>query len=107
MRIPMSAEIFSGIVRWPVFLLAYKVYCLYFTVSDFALCCFSLVNMSSYLYQFSTALSIAKDFKGKDGALFRKIKKDKYMYSAVTECYESLKYILQILVVGNLEKRQR
>lgn len=50
MRIPMSAEIFSGIVRWPVFLLAYKVYCLYFTVSDFALCCFSLVNMSSYLY---------------------------------------------------------
>ncbi|KAM3732281.1 hypothetical protein ACB098_11G048200 [Castanea mollissima] len=78
MRIPMSAEIFSGIVRWPVFLLAYK---------------------------FSTALSIAKDFKGKDGTLFQKIKKDKYMYSAVTECYESLKYILQILVVGNLEKR--
>ncbi|KAJ7948849.1 Callose synthase-like protein [Quillaja saponaria] len=78
MTIPMSSELFSGMVRWPVFLLANK---------------------------FSTALSIARDFRGKNEVLFRKIKKDKYMYWAVKECYESLKYILEILVVGNLEKR--
>ncbi|KAF7836581.1 putative callose synthase 8 [Senna tora] len=78
MMMPMSSELFSGRVRWPVFLLANK---------------------------FSTALSIAKDFEGKDEILFKKIKKDKYMYYAVKECYESLKYVLEILVVGHLEKR--
>lgn len=78
MTMPMSSELFSGIVRWPVFLLANK---------------------------FSTALSIAKDFVGKDEILVRKIKKDEYMYCAVKECYESLKYILEILVVGDLEKK--
>ncbi|CAK7351703.1 unnamed protein product [Dovyalis caffra] len=78
MTIPMSSELFSGMVRWPIFLLANK---------------------------FSTALSIARDFVGKDEILFRKIKKDKYMNCAVKECYESLKYVLEILIVGNLEKR--
>ncbi|XP_021910821.1 putative callose synthase 8, partial [Carica papaya] len=78
MTIPMSSELFSGMVRWPIFLLANK---------------------------FSTALSIARDFEGKDEVLFRKIRKDEYMYNAVKECYESLKYILDILVVGNQEKR--
>ncbi|KAK9269020.1 hypothetical protein L1049_000788 [Liquidambar formosana] len=78
MTIPTSSDLFSGIVRWPVFLLANK---------------------------FSTALSIARDFIGKDEILFKKIKKDEYMYCAVKECYESLKYILEILVVGDLEKR--
>ncbi|KAJ0102053.1 hypothetical protein Patl1_05004 [Pistacia atlantica] len=78
MTIPMSSELFTGIIRWPIFLLANK---------------------------FSTAVSIARDFVGKDEILFRKIRKDKYMYCAVNECYESLKYILDILVVGELEKR--
>ncbi|KAL3576497.1 hypothetical protein D5086_021780 [Populus alba] len=78
MTIPMSSELFSGMVRWPIFLLANK---------------------------FSTALSIARDFVGKDEILFRKIKKDKYMYCAVKECYESLKYVLEMLIVGDLEKR--
>ncbi|XP_050220253.1 putative callose synthase 8 isoform X2 [Mercurialis annua] len=78
MSIPMSSELFSGMVRWPIFLLANK---------------------------FSTALSIARDFVGKDEILLWKIKKDKYMYSAVKECYESLKYVLEILIVGDLEKR--
>ncbi|KAJ8755066.1 hypothetical protein K2173_016646 [Erythroxylum novogranatense] len=78
MVIPLSPELFSGMVRWPIFLLANK---------------------------FSTALSIARDFVGKGDSLFKKIKKDKYMYSAVKECYESLKDILEILVVGDQEKR--
>ncbi|KAG6607954.1 putative callose synthase 8, partial [Cucurbita argyrosperma subsp. sororia] len=78
MTMPVSSELFSGIVRWPVFLLANK---------------------------FTTALSIAKEFVGKDANLIKKIKKDEYMSSAVKECYESLKYILEILIVGDLEKR--
>ncbi|RID63686.1 hypothetical protein BRARA_E02670 [Brassica rapa] len=78
MTMPMSSEVLSGIIRWPIFLLANK---------------------------FSTALSIAKDFKEKDEALYRRIRRDEYMYYAVKECYESLKYILQILVVGDLEKK--
>lgn len=48
---------------------------------------------------------MARDFVGKDETLLKKIRKDKYMYSAVKECYESLKYILDILVVGDVEKR--
>lgn len=44
---------------------------------------------------------------GKDDIVFRKIKKDKYMYCAVKECYESLKYVLEMLIVGDLEKRYR
>ncbi|KAM7498543.1 hypothetical protein LguiA_022957 [Lonicera macranthoides] len=78
MKIPLSSELLTGLVRWPVFLLANK---------------------------FSTAISIARDFVGKDAKLFRKIKKDDYMFFAVKECYESLKYILEILVVGDLERR--
>lgn len=38
---------------------------------------------------------MAKDFKGKDDdELFRKVKNDEYMYSAVTECYETLRDIM-------------
>ncbi|CAI9088922.1 OLC1v1023382C1 [Oldenlandia corymbosa var. corymbosa] len=78
MKMPLSSELFSGQVRWPVFLLANKL---------------------------STALSIAKDFQGKDVDILRKIKRDEYMYLVVMECYSSLKYILDILVVGDLERR--
>ncbi|KAH7844337.1 hypothetical protein Vadar_026931 [Vaccinium darrowii] len=78
MKIPVTSELFSGVVRWPVFLLANK---------------------------FSTALSIASNFVGKDENLYRQIRKDNDMYCAVKECYESLKYILEMLVVGDLERR--
>ncbi|GMH24888.1 hypothetical protein Nepgr_026731 [Nepenthes gracilis] len=78
MIMPLSSEIFSGRVRWPVFLLANK---------------------------FSTALSISRDFVGKDEDLLSQIMKDTLMYCAVKECYDSLKYILEILVVGETEKR--
>ncbi|OVA03950.1 Glycosyl transferase [Macleaya cordata] len=77
MTIPMSLELDSVPVHWPVFLLSTK---------------------------FSTALSMARDYVGEDENLFRKIEKDNYMYCAVKECYESLKYILNLLVVGELEK---
>lgn len=42
---------------------------------------------------------MAKDFKGKDDDdLFRKIKSDEYMYSAVLECYETLKDLIYALL---------
>ncbi|KOM42654.1 hypothetical protein LR48_Vigan05g025800 [Vigna angularis] len=78
MMMPVSSELFSSKVRWPVFLLANK---------------------------FSTALTIAKDFEGKEEILVKKITKDKYMFYAVRECYQSLKYVLEILVEGSMEKR--
>ncbi|XP_068662809.1 putative callose synthase 8 [Aristolochia californica] len=78
MIMPLPSELGSEFICWPVFLLANK---------------------------FSTAMDIAKDFVGKDEHLYRKIKKDSYMQYAVRECYESLKNILGILVVGDMEKR--
>ncbi|CAN6446403.1 unnamed protein product [Victoria cruziana] len=53
----------------------------------------------------STAVDIAKDFMGTDRDLYRTIKKDVYMLSAVKECYDSLKHIVNLLVVGDREKR--
>ncbi|KAF8408909.1 hypothetical protein HHK36_004979 [Tetracentron sinense] len=78
MTIPVSSELSSDLVHCPIFLLGSK---------------------------FSTALSIARDFVGKDENLFKKIKKDDHMYCAVKECYESLQHILGVLVVGDLERR--
>lgn len=38
---------------------------------------------------------MAKDYKKEDDAdLFKKIRNDGYMYSAVVECYETLKEII-------------
>ena len=43
---------------------------------------------------------MAKDFKGKDDkGLFKKIKNDDYMWSAVIECYQTLVDILEGLLV--------
>ncbi|XP_057461872.1 callose synthase 7-like isoform X2 [Actinidia eriantha] len=65
--VPYSSSLVS-VVQWPPFLLASKI---------------------------PIALDMAKDFKGKDDTeLFKKIKADEYMCSAVIECYETLKKIL-------------
>lgn len=58
-----------------------------------------------FFLQFSTALSIARDFSGKYESLLKRVRKDKYMYMVVVECYELLKHILDILVVGDTERR--
>lgn len=43
---------------------------------------------------------MAKDFKEKEDAdLFRKIKNDDFMYTAVIECYETLKQVLTALLL--------
>ncbi|KAF3333291.1 putative callose synthase 8 [Carex littledalei] len=77
MTMPLSTDLTSGPVRWPLFLLATK---------------------------FSTAVDMAAEFKGKCGRFYQKIMKDDYMFCAVTECYISLKYISKFLIIGELEK---
>lgn len=48
-----------------------------------------------YKLKIPIALDMAKGFKGKDDAeLFKKINTDDYMYSAIVECYQTLKGIL-------------
>ncbi|XP_068345773.1 callose synthase 7-like [Pyrus communis] len=69
--VPYSSEDVN-VVQWPPFLLASKI---------------------------PIALDMAKDFTGKaDDDLFRKIKSDDYMYSAVIECYETLRDIISGLL---------
>nr|WJO13371.1 callose synthase 7 [Lilium hybrid cultivar] len=63
-----------SIVQWPPFLLASKI---------------------------PIALDMAKDFRGKEDAdLFKKIKYDDYMWSAVIECYETFRDILYSLLAN-------
>ncbi|GJY84562.1 callose synthase 7 [Tanacetum coccineum] len=51
------------------------------------------------------ALDMAKGFKGKDDAdLFKKINNDDYMYSAIIECYQTLKAILYGLLEDEGDK---
>lgn len=50
-------------------------------------------------------MSIARDFSGKYESLLKRVRKDKYMYMVVVECYELLKHVLDILVVGDTERR--
>ena len=48
---------------------------------------------------------MAKDFKGKDDDdLFRKIRSDEYMYSAVIECYETLRDIVYGLLEDDADR---
>ncbi|XP_059663341.1 putative callose synthase 6 [Cornus florida] len=76
--VPYSSSEVS-VVQWPPFLLASKI---------------------------PIALDMAKDFKGKDDAdLFKKIKSDDYMHSAVIECYETLKKILSGLLEDEGDRR--
>lgn len=48
---------------------------------------------------------MAAEFRSKDSDLWRRICADEYMKCAVIECYESFKHVLNVLVVGETEKR--
>ncbi|XP_030462869.1 callose synthase 7 isoform X2 [Syzygium oleosum] len=68
------------VVQWPPFLLASKI---------------------------PIALDMAKDFKGKDkedAELFKKIRYDPYMHSAVIECYETLRDIIYGLLEDEADR---
>ncbi|XP_044504191.1 callose synthase 7-like [Mangifera indica] len=75
--VPYSSSNIS-VVQWPPFLLASKI---------------------------PIALDMAKDFKGREDAdLFKKIKSDGYMLSAVIECYETLKDIMYGLLEDETDR---
>lgn len=56
-------------------------------------------------FQIPIALDMAAQFRSKDADLWKRICADEYMKCAVIECYESFKHVLNILVVGENEKR--
>ena len=56
--------------------------------------------------QIPVALDMAKDIRRKDDAyLFKKVRNDRYMRSAVEECYETLRMILFNLLVEEEDKK--
>lgn len=55
--------------------------------------------------QIPIALDMAAQFRSKDADLWKRICADEYMKCAVIECYESLKRVLDVLVIGENEKR--
>lgn len=54
--------------------------------------------------QIPIAVSMAKDSFGKGQELEKRLSRDKYMNSAVQECYTSFRNIINVLVLGEREK---
>ncbi|XP_014500928.1 callose synthase 2 [Vigna radiata var. radiata] len=77
MLVPYSADRSLNLIQWPPFLLASKI---------------------------PIAVSMAKDSFGKGQELEKRMLRDKYMKSAVEECYASFKSIINFLVLGDREK---
>ncbi|KAK3446271.1 hypothetical protein EUGRSUZ_A02008 [Eucalyptus grandis] len=83
-----SSSIDVSVVQWPPFLLASKASCHY-----------------SFIQKIPIALDMAKDFKGKkDNDLFKRIKNDPDMHSAVIECYETLRDIIYDLLENEADR---
>ncbi|CAN6459739.1 unnamed protein product [Victoria cruziana] len=78
MLVPYSSDPSLKLIQWPPFLLASKI---------------------------PIALDMAVHFRSRDADLWKRISADEYMKCAVIECYESFKYTLNLLVVGDNEKR--
>ncbi|KAJ7945245.1 Callose synthase [Quillaja saponaria] len=76
--VPYSSDPSLKIIQWPPFLLASKI---------------------------PIALDMAAQFRSRDSDLWKRICADEYMKCAVIECYESVKHVLNALVVGETEKR--
>ncbi|GAB2216631.1 hypothetical protein Droror1_Dr00024407 [Drosera rotundifolia] len=75
---PNSSDPDLGVIRWPPFLLASKI---------------------------PIAVDMAKDCQKKDHELKKRLNDDKFMFSAVIECYRSCKSIINCLVKGDQEKK--
>ncbi|KAG5015805.1 hypothetical protein JHK85_021941 [Glycine max] len=76
MLVPYSADRSLNLIQWPPFLLASKI---------------------------PIAVSMAEDSLGKGQELEKRLSRDKYMKSAVEECYASFKSIINFLVLGERE----
>ncbi|XP_047321239.1 callose synthase 3-like [Impatiens glandulifera] len=75
--VPYWADRDLVLTQWPPFLLASKI---------------------------PIALDMAKDSNGKDRELMRRLETDKYMLSAVCECYATIRNIIMFLVCGGSEQ---
>ncbi|KAK7243498.1 hypothetical protein RIF29_38296 [Crotalaria pallida] len=75
--VPYWADRDLNLIQWPPFLLASKI---------------------------PIAVSMAEDSFGKAQELEKRLSRDKYMKSAVLECYASFKNIINFLVLGEREK---
>ncbi|KAJ1398852.1 Vacuolar protein sorting-associate protein Vta1/Callose synthase, N-terminal [Sesbania bispinosa] len=84
MLVPYWADRSLNLIQWPPFLLASKVHLL---VSNYPI-----------------AVSMAKDSYGKGQELEKRLSRDKYMKSAILECYASFRNIINFLVLGEREK---
>lgn len=60
--------------------------------------------LSHLCLQIYKAVKTAAEHSGSDAELWRKIKADEYMRCAVEECYASLKFLFDDLIVGSQEK---
>ncbi|PKU85626.1 Callose synthase 5 [Dendrobium catenatum] len=76
--VPYSSDPSLKMIQWPPFLLASKI---------------------------PIALDMAAEFRSKDSDLWKRICADEYMKCAVLECYESFKLVLNLLIIGENEKR--
>ncbi|XP_020575940.1 callose synthase 5 [Phalaenopsis equestris] len=76
--VPYSSDPSLKMIQWPPFLLASKI---------------------------PIALDMSAQFRSKDADLWKRICADEYMKCAVIECYESFKLVLNLLIVGENEKR--
>ena len=102
--VPYSSDPSLKIIQWPPFLLASKVSIIYFFQNLFYLLPLFIVDCFSTL-KIPIALDMAAQFRSRDSDLWKRISADEYMKCAVIECYESLKHVLNALVVGETEKR--
>ena len=66
---------------------------------------FHILLIHQHMRQIPIALDMAAQFQSKDSDLWKRICADEYMKCAVIECYESFKLILNLLVIGENEKR--
>ncbi|KAM7275814.1 hypothetical protein ACFE04_017680 [Oxalis oulophora] len=76
--VPYTSDPSLKLIQWPPFLLASKI---------------------------PVAVDMATEFRTRDSDLWKRICADDYMKCAVVECYESFKNVLNVLVVGENEKR--
>ncbi|KAJ7537052.1 hypothetical protein O6H91_12G095000 [Diphasiastrum complanatum] len=83
MLVPYATNSYVSAVQWPPFLLASKAP--------------MAVQMAA---EFN-----ARDSEKIDAELWRKIQPDEYMRSAVEECYESMKKVLDRIIQGEAEKK--
>lgn len=104
--VPYWADPDLNLIQWPPFLLASKVYILMSKFLPFVSPKKIDVFTPVLALQIPIALDMAKDSKGKDSELRKRMNtdNDSYMCCAVRECYLSFRSIINFLVLGEREK---